>query len=94
MKYNYLIFICFNIKKLDYIDFVYNTIFGNVLNYVEKYYRSLLLQSVVCLFELPEDETVYSEDILLQDDNDNSYEAGYSQLAFASETEYDPLQGK
>ncbi|XP_025201498.1 exportin-2 [Melanaphis sacchari] len=54
---------------------------------------ALLLQSVVCLFELPEDETVYSEDKLLQDDNDNSYEAGYSQLAFASETEYDPLEG-
>lgn len=49
---------------------------------------------MVCLFELPEDETVYSEDKLLQDDNDNSYEAGYSQLAFASETEYDPLQGE
>lgn len=56
--------------------------------------RSTLLQSVVCLFELPEDETVYSEDKLLQDDKDNSYEAGYSQLAFASEAEYDPLQGK
>jgi len=46
------------------------------------------------LFELPEDETVYFEDRLLQDDNDNSYEAGYSQLAFASETEHDPLEGK
>jgi len=48
----------------------------------------------VCLFELPEDETVYSEDKLFQDDNNNSYEAGYCKLAFASETEYDPLQGK
>lgn len=57
-------------------------------------HRSLLLQSVVCLFELPEDESVYSEDKLLQDDNDSSYEAGYSQLAFASETEYDPLEGE
>ncbi|XP_050434823.1 exportin-2 [Adelges cooleyi] len=54
---------------------------------------SRLLESVICLFELPEDETVYSEDRLLQDDNDNSYEAGYSQLAFASEVEYDPLSG-
>ncbi|VVC32399.1 Hypothetical protein CINCED_3A009409 [Cinara cedri] len=54
---------------------------------------SLLLQSVVCLFELPEDETVYSEDILLPNDTDSSYEAGYSKLAFASEIEHDPLQG-
>lgn len=48
----------------------------------------------MCLLELPEDESVYSEDKLLQDDSDNSYEAGYSALAFATETEHDPLHGE
>ncbi|XP_050543879.1 exportin-2 [Daktulosphaira vitifoliae] len=54
---------------------------------------SRLLETLICLFELPEDETVYSEDKLLLEDNDSSYEAGYSQLAFASEAEYNPLSG-
>ncbi|KAG8250095.1 exportin-2 [Homalodisca vitripennis] len=52
-----------------------------------------LLKVLIGLFELPEDETTYQDDHFIEVDETPGYEVAYSQLAFASKTDYDPLQG-
>ncbi|XP_054273914.1 exportin-2 [Macrosteles quadrilineatus] len=56
-------------------------------------YWTPLLKVLIGLFELPEDESTYQDDHFIEVDETPGYEVAYSQLAFASKTEYDPLQG-
>lgn len=56
-------------------------------------FRAFLLKVLVGLFELPEDASTYQDDHFIEVDETPGYEVAYSQLVFASKSEYDPLQG-
>jgi hypothetical protein len=56
-------------------------------------YRASLLQSLIGLFELPEDESSLPDDHYIEVDDTPGYQAAYSQLAFANKNNHDPLHG-
>jgi exportin-2 (importin alpha re-exporter) len=56
-------------------------------------YRVPLLQSLIGLFELPEDQSSLPDDRYIQVDDTPGYQAAYSQLAFANKKDHDPLIG-
>ncbi|KAI1289580.1 Exportin-2 [Halotydeus destructor] len=53
-----------------------------------------LLQSLIGLFELPEDETVPDDEHFVEIEDTPGYQASYSQLVFASKKEDDPFEGQ
>nr|CAD7393034.1 unnamed protein product [Timema cristinae] len=53
-----------------------------------------LLQALVSFFELPEDKSLHPDDHFVEVDDAPGYQPSYSQLAFASKKEHDPLYGK
>ncbi|XP_067006504.1 exportin-2 [Anabrus simplex] len=52
-----------------------------------------MLQALIALFELPEDDSLNPEEHFIEVDDAPGYQVAYSQLAFASKKEHDPLQG-
>nr|CAD7443929.1 unnamed protein product [Timema bartmani] len=50
-----------------------------------------LLQALVSFFELPEDKSLHPDDHFVEVDDAPGYQPSYSQLAFASKKEHDPL---
>ncbi|KAL5021450.1 hypothetical protein ScPMuIL_000605 [Solemya velum] len=52
-----------------------------------------LLQSLIGLFELPEDKTVPDDEHFIEVDDTAGYQTAYSQLAFIGKKEHDPLAG-
>ncbi|CAG2062171.1 unnamed protein product [Timema podura] len=52
-----------------------------------------LLQALVSFFELPEDKSLHPDDHFVEVDDAPGYQPSYSQLAFASKKEHDPLYG-
>jgi exportin-2 (importin alpha re-exporter) len=63
------------------------------LNYNLFCYRAPLLQSLIGLFELPEDKSSLPDDHYIEVDDTPGYQAAYSQLAFANKNNHDPLHG-
>ncbi|CAK8690429.1 unnamed protein product [Clavelina lepadiformis] len=51
-----------------------------------------LLEAVIGLFELPEDETVPEEEHFIEIEDTPGYQTSFSQLAFASKREHDPVK--
>ena len=54
-------------------------------------YWSRVLQTLVGLFELPQDETVPDDERFIEIEEAPGYQTSYSQLIFASKKEHDPL---
>jgi exportin-2 (importin alpha re-exporter) len=52
-----------------------------------------LLQSLIGLFELPEDESSLPDDHYVKVDDTPGYQAAYSWLAFVNKNDHDPLYG-
>ncbi|KAI2810344.1 hypothetical protein RDWZM_002654 [Blomia tropicalis] len=52
-----------------------------------------LLQTAIAIFELPEDTSNKNEEHFIEiDENSTGYQACYSQLSFAKNSQYDPIQ--
>lgn len=50
-----------------------------------------LLQSLIGLFELPEDDTIPDEEHFIDIEDTPGYQTAFSQLAFAGRREHDPV---
>lgn len=62
-----------------------------------KFCRPPLLQSLIKLFELPEDNAEAIEEHFTElepEEGGGAYQAVYSQLVFAGKNNFDPLRGK
>jgi len=57
-------------------------------------YWAPLLQSLVGLFELPEDTDAAEDEHFAEIDESSGYQAAYSHLAFSGKDESDPLKGQ
>lgn len=53
--------------------------------------RTPLLQSLIGLFELPEDNTIPDEEHFIDIEDTPGYQTAFSQLAFAGKKEHDPV---
>lgn len=53
--------------------------------------RTPLLQSLIGLFELPEDDTIPDEEHFIDIEDTPGYQTAFSQLAFAGKKEHDPV---
>lgn len=53
--------------------------------------RTPLLQSLIGLFELPEDDTIPDEEHFIDIEDTPGYQTAFSQLAFAGRKEHDPV---
>ncbi|XP_067121155.1 exportin-2 [Centruroides vittatus] len=56
-------------------------------------YWTPLLQSLIELFELPEDDTIPEDEHFIEIEDTPSYQISYSQLVFAGKKECDPFNG-
>lgn len=61
------------------------------LNLVVFQSRTPLLQSLIGLFELPEDDTIPDEEHFIDIEDTPGYQTAFSQLAFAGKKEHDPV---
>ena len=61
------------------------------LNLVIFQSRTPLLQSLIGLFELPEDDTIPDEEHFIDIEDTPGYQTAFSQLAFAGKKEHDPV---
>lgn len=50
-----------------------------------------MLQSLIGLFELPEDDSIPDEEHFIDIEDTPGYQTAFSQLAFAGKKEYDPV---
>lgn len=50
-----------------------------------------MLQSLIGLFELPEDDTIPDEEHFIDIEDTPGYQTAFSQLAFAGKKEHDPV---
>lgn len=53
--------------------------------------RTPLLQSLIGLFELPEDDSVPDDEHFIDIEETPGYQTAFSQLAFAGKKEHDPI---
>lgn len=53
--------------------------------------RTPLLQSLIGLFELPEDDSIPDEEHFIDIEDTPGYQTAFSQLAFAGKKEHDPV---
>lgn len=79
------------------VNFYFNQLHLNYsnVNLLKKiYFRVPLLNSLIGLFELPEDESLHPDDHFVEIEDTPGYSPAYSQLAHAQKPQHDPLSGK
>ncbi|XP_044735221.1 exportin-2 isoform X2 [Chrysoperla carnea] len=52
-----------------------------------------LVEALVCVLEMPQDDTVFADDHFIEVDDTPTFEQAYSNLNFAKSPQLDPLQG-
>lgn len=74
-------------EELLFILYAFKVIFSS------SFFRSRtpLLQSLIGLFELPEDDTIPDEEHFIDIEDTPGYQTAFSQLAFAGRKEHDPV---